>query len=96
MHDLNNHPLFKNDNAKGCHYLDGATRSTQYEASIKPHQNKNNGRYSWLSLVLKCSRKENGSKRSRRQMSLLKTPVRNAKVTTLCLRSLANTETPAS
>ena len=46
-----NHALFRDDNASVYHYLEEATRTTVYAASIKPFQRAKNGRGAWLALV---------------------------------------------
>ena len=46
-----NHVLFNDDNGKVYHYLEEATRSTSYAASIKPFQRLRNGRAAWFALL---------------------------------------------
>ena len=46
------HPLYKGDNAKVYYYLEEATRSTSYAASIKPYQRGKDGRGAWEALKL--------------------------------------------
>ena len=46
-----NNPLFKEDNASVCHFLEEATRSTAYSASKKPSQKKKDKRNAWFSMV---------------------------------------------
>jgi hypothetical protein len=48
---LHTHPLYIEDNAKVYHYLEEATRSTSYAASIKPMQRRKDGRAAWFALV---------------------------------------------
>jgi hypothetical protein len=43
--------LFRDDNAFVYHYLEEATRSTPYAASIKPFQRRKDGRGAWLALL---------------------------------------------
>jgi hypothetical protein len=45
------HALFRDDNASVYHYLEEATRSTTYAASIKPFQRRKDGRGAWLALL---------------------------------------------
>jgi hypothetical protein len=45
------HPLFRDDNSKVYYFLEEATRTTSYAASIKPYQRAKNGRGAWNSLV---------------------------------------------
>jgi hypothetical protein len=44
------HPLFRDDNSQVYYYLEEATRTTSYAASIKPYQRAKNGRGAWLAL----------------------------------------------
>jgi hypothetical protein len=44
------HAFFRDDNASMYHYLEEATRSTAYAASIKPFQRRKDGRGAWLAL----------------------------------------------
>ena len=46
-----NHALFRDDNAKVYYYLEEATRTTSFAASIKPYQRTKNGRGAFLALV---------------------------------------------
>lgn len=45
-----NHPLYCDDNSQVYYYLEEATRTTSYAASIKPYQRAKNGRGAWLAL----------------------------------------------
>jgi hypothetical protein len=45
------HALFRDDNASVHHYLEEATRTTAYAASIKPFQRRKDGRGAWLALL---------------------------------------------
>ena len=45
------HVLYDDDNGKVYHYLEEATRSTSYAASLKPFQRSRNGRGAWLALL---------------------------------------------
>ena len=51
-------PLYRDDNAKVYYYLEEATRSTSYAASIKTYQREKNGRDVWLSLVRQYAGKD--------------------------------------
>jgi hypothetical protein len=44
------HPLYRDDNSQVYYYLEEATRTTSYAASIKPYQRAKNGRGAWLAL----------------------------------------------
>lgn len=46
-----NHALFRDDNSKVYYYLEEATRTTSFAASIKPFQRSKNGRGAFLALV---------------------------------------------
>ena len=45
------HALFREDNSQVYYFLEEATRTTSYAASIKPFQRKKNGRGAWLALI---------------------------------------------
>jgi hypothetical protein len=45
------HALFRDDNASVYHYLEEATRTTAYAASINPFQRRKDGRGAWLALL---------------------------------------------
>jgi hypothetical protein len=45
------HALLRDDNASVYHYLEDATRSTAYAASIKPFLRRKDGRGAWLALL---------------------------------------------
>jgi hypothetical protein len=47
---LHNHPLYHDNNSQVYYYLEEATRTTRYAASIKPYQQAKNGRGAWLAL----------------------------------------------
>ena len=44
------HPLFRDDAETVYHYIEEASRSTQYAASIKPFQKEKDGRAAWLAM----------------------------------------------
>ena len=52
------HNKFRDDNAKLYAYLEVATRSTQYAASIRPHARAKNGRLAYLALVTQYAGKD--------------------------------------
>jgi hypothetical protein len=45
------HALFRDNNASVYQYLEKATRTTAYAASIKPFQRRKDGRGAWLALL---------------------------------------------
>ena len=45
------HALFRNDNAKVYHFLEEATRGTQYSSSLKTFQRSKNGREAYLAII---------------------------------------------
>jgi len=45
------HALFREDNSQVYYFLEEATRTTSYAASIKPFQRRKNGRGAWLALI---------------------------------------------
>ena len=45
------HPLFKEDNLQVYFYLEEATRTTSYAASIKPFQHRKDGHGAWMAMV---------------------------------------------
>ena len=47
------HPHFKEDNSKVYYYIHEATRTTSYDASIKPYHKYNNVLDTFLTLVSK-------------------------------------------
>ena len=52
---LHNHPLFKDNNASVCHFLEEATRSTVCSVSMKPFQKNKDGRNAWFFIVKQCA-----------------------------------------
>lgn len=67
------HALFKNDNATVYHYLEEATRSTPYAASIKPYQRNHDGRGAWLALLGQYAGKDKWEAEIKRQEQLIHT-----------------------
>ena len=45
------HPLYREDNAKLYYFLEEATRTTSYAASLKPYQRRKDGRAAWFAIV---------------------------------------------
>jgi len=45
------HALFRDDNAQVYYFLEEATRTTSYAASIKPYQRAKNGRGAWTAMI---------------------------------------------
>ena len=45
------HALYRDDNVKLYYYLEEATRTTTYAASIKPFQRRKDGRAAWFAMV---------------------------------------------
>ena len=70
-----NHALFRDDNASVYHYLEEATRTTFYAASIKPFQRSKNGRGAWLALVGQYAGRDKWEAEIKRQEQLLHTRV---------------------
>ena len=45
------HALYRDDNAQVYYYLEEATRTTSYAASLKPFQRAKNGRGAWMAML---------------------------------------------
>jgi hypothetical protein len=69
------HPLFRGDNANVYHYLEEATRSTSYAASIKPFQRTKDVRGAWMALVSQFAGTDKWEADIKRQEQLLHTRV---------------------
>ena len=69
------HAKFKDDKAKVHYYLEEATRSTSYAASIKPFQRGKDGRGAWLALVGQYAGKGKWRTELKRQDDLIHTRV---------------------
>ena len=65
------HALFRTDNAKVYFYLEEATRSTQFSASIKPFSRTKNGRDAWNAIVNQYAGKDKWNAELKRQNELL-------------------------
>ena len=69
------HALYRDDNSSVYHYLEEATRSTVYAASIKPFQRGKDGRGAWLALVQQYAGQDKWEAEIKRQEQLLHTTV---------------------
>jgi hypothetical protein len=67
--------LFRDDNATVYHYLEEATRSTMYAASIQPFQRSKNGRAAWMALKDQYAGIDKYDKEIKAQEQLLHTRV---------------------
>ena len=67
------HPLYRDDNKAVYQYLEEATRSTQYAATLKPFQRAKNGRGAWEAIVLQYAGKDKWEAEIKRQEQLLHT-----------------------
>jgi len=68
-----NHPLFRNDNGQVYHYLEEATRTTVYAASLKPFQRARDGRAAWLALVAQYAGVDKWEAELKRQEDIMHT-----------------------
>ena len=69
------HELYWDDNAEVYYYLEQATRSTQYAASIKPYQRGKDGRGAWAALTNQYTAKDKWEAEIKKQHDLLHTRV---------------------
>ncbi len=69
------HALFRDDNVSVYHYLEEATRSTSYAASIKPYTRAKNGRGAWLAIVSQYAGVDKWEAEIKKQEQLLHTRV---------------------
>ena len=67
------HTLYRADNGSVYHYLEIATRSTTYAASIKPFQRTRNGREAWLALLNQYAGNDKWEAEIKKQEQLLHT-----------------------
>lgn len=67
------HALYRDDNAKVYFYLEEATRSTTYAASIKPFQRGKDGRGAWFALINQYAGVDKWEAEIKRQEQLLHT-----------------------
>ena len=67
------HALFRSDNARVYHYLEEATRSTSYAASLKPFQRTKNGRSAWKAIVSQYAGEDKWRAELKKQDDLLHT-----------------------
>ena len=65
--------LFRNDNNQVYHFLEEATRTTTYAASIKPFQGNRNGRGAWLALIAQYAGVDKWEAEIKKQEQLLHT-----------------------
>lgn len=65
------HPLFKDDNAKVYYFIEEATRSTTYAASIKPYQRAKDGRGAWTAIKSQYAGQDKWEAEIKRQDELL-------------------------
>ena len=65
------HNRFRDDNAKLFAYLEVATRSTQYAASIRPFARRKNGRSAYLALVTQYAGKDKWQEEIKKQESFI-------------------------
>lgn len=67
------HVLYREDNAKVYFYLEEATRSTIYAASIKPYQRTRDGRGACLALIAQYAGRDKWEAEIQRQEQILHT-----------------------
>ena len=67
------HALFRDDNASVYCYLEEATRSTSYAASIKPFQRRKDGRGAWLALTSQYAGQDKWEAELKKQEDVLHT-----------------------
>jgi hypothetical protein len=65
------HALYRDDNAKVYYYLEEATRTTTYAASIKPFQRRKDGRAAWFAMVQQYAGVDKWQAELKRQDELL-------------------------
>jgi hypothetical protein len=65
------HNRFRDDNAKLFAYLEVATRSTQYAASIRPFARRKNGRGAYLALVTQYAGKDKWQEEIKKQENFI-------------------------
>lgn len=69
------HPLYRDDNAEVYYYIEEATRSTSYAASIKPFTRTKNGRGAWEALTSQYAGRDKWEAEIKRQEQLVHTRV---------------------
>jgi len=69
------HALFRDDNAKVYHYLEEATRTTIYSATLTPFKRRKDGRGAYLALLSQHAGDDKWEKELRNQENFLKTRV---------------------
>ncbi len=68
-----NHASYRDDNKAVYHYLEEATRSTQYAPSLKPFQRRKDGRGAWLAIVGQYAGNDKWEAEIKRQEQLIHT-----------------------
>lgn len=66
-------PLYRDDNQQVYHYLEEATRSTIYSATLKPFQRRKDGRAAYLALISQHAGDDKWEKELKEQETLMKT-----------------------
>lgn len=69
------HPLFREDNSKVYYFIEEATRSTQYAASIKPYQRTKDGRGAYLAILGQFAGTDKWEAEIKRQEQLIHTRI---------------------
>ena len=67
------HPLYRDDNKSVYHYLEEATRSTQYASSLSPFQRRKDGRGAWLALTQQFAGRDKWEAEIKKQKEILHT-----------------------
>jgi hypothetical protein len=67
------HALYRDDNASVYYFLEEATRGTSYSASIKPFQQRKDGRGAWLALKSQYAGQDKWHAELKQQSELLVT-----------------------
>jgi len=68
-------PMFRDDNARVYHFLEEATRTTVYGASLKPFQRSKHGRNAYLALISQHAGADKWEKELKQQESFMKSRV---------------------
>ena len=69
------HVLYRDENSTVYHYLEEATRSTSYAASIKPFQRRKDGRGAWLAILAQYAGRDKWEAEIKKQEQLLHTRI---------------------
>ena len=67
------HPLYRDDNSQVYYYIEEATRSTSYAASIKPFQRGKDGRSAWTAIMNQYAGNDKWEAEIKKQEQLLHT-----------------------